>query len=144
MIDEYEPSGEEKIRPMPNPILVTWTLGNELFDSKTKATHNFLKSGGTPLDPRQGTDYVQSLDMRTGILTTSWQQKVGDVDATVSCGTVVHPTKRVLAQRWSVTCSSRRPFYQDLGLFGPNDMQESFGTDTSGNVSLSASPRNGL
>ncbi len=142
MIDEYEPSGEEKIRPMPNPILVTWTLGNELFDSKTKATHNFLKSGGTPLDPRQGTDYVQSLDMRTGILTTSWRQKVGDVDATVSCDTVVHPTKRVLAQRWSVACSKPTTFsIKTLDYSGPNDMQESFGTDSSGNVSLSASPQ---
>ena len=141
MIDEYQKDGEEKILPMPNPLLVTWTVGNELFNSKNRDDHNFLKSGGTPLDPRQGSAYVQSLDMKTGILTTQWRQTVGDIHALVNCETAIHPTERVLAQRWTLACSEASPFaIKTLDYSGPNDVQESLGTDTAGTVSVSASP----
>jgi hypothetical protein len=140
MIDEYQKDGEEKILSMPNPILVTWTLGNELFNAQNKDTHNFLKSGGTPLDPRQGHDYSQSLDMRSGILTTGWKQTVDGTEATILCETAVHPFERVLAQRWTLKCSKPTPFsIKTLDYSGPNDVQESLGTDSAGTVSLSAS-----
>ena len=50
MIDEYEPKGEEKLLEMPNPIIATWSVGNTLYQPNQK-DHDFIKSGGTPLDP---------------------------------------------------------------------------------------------
>ena len=134
MIDEYEPSGEEKIRPMPNPLLVTVAIGNEPYREGGET----VKTGGTPLDPRGGTDYRQALDMRTGVLTTSWTQ-----DATaVRCETVVHPTERALGQRWTVTVPKATTYaFRTLDYGGPNDPQAAVAGDQEAGVALTASPR---
>jgi hypothetical protein len=65
-IDEYESSGEEKILQLPSPALVTLAVGNELFTPDKKSEHDFLKSGGTLLDPRQGSGYRQTLGVDAG------------------------------------------------------------------------------
>ncbi len=140
MIDEYQPSGEEKTLPLPNPILVTWAVGNELFTPENKTTHDFLKSGGTPLDPRQAKEYSQSLDMRTGVLTTEWKQGAMPGDVTIRCETVLHPSQRVLAQRWTLTSPTTTPFsIRSLDYGGPNDPQVSVGTDEGHGLNLSDS-----
>lgn len=136
MIDEYETSGEEKIRPMPNPLLVTWAVGNTLFSGKED--YDFLKSGGTALDPRGGTGYKQSLDMRTGILTTEWKQ----ADATIRCETALHPTERVVGQRWSLTSAKKTTFsVKTLDYGGDADPQKPVGQDDKQGVAITASPR---
>jgi len=78
-IDEYDTKGEEKIRTLESPL-----------------PYGFLLDG-KPM-PITG-DYKQSLDMRTSELTTQWTSD----KATVKCVTVLHPLKRMIAQRWSVT-----------------------------------------
>lgn len=136
MIDEYDPTGEEKIRPLPNPLLVAWAVGNKTYQGGN--AYDFVKSGGTPLDPRGGTDYRQALDMRTGVLTTEWKQ----ADATIRCETVVHPTERALAQRWTLTTAKDTTFsIRTLDYAGANDPQQSVGQDDKSGISLSASPR---
>ncbi|RYG26984.1 glycoside hydrolase family 65 protein [bacterium] len=136
MIDEYEPSGEEKIRSLPNPLLVTWALGNKTFEGGNN--YDFLKSGGTPLDPRGGTDYRQSLDMRTGTLVTEWKQ----ADATIRCETAVHPTQRALGQRWTVTSDKETTFsIRTLDYAGETDPQKAIGQDDKAGVAITASPR---
>ena len=136
MIDEYEPKGEEKIRPLPNPLLVTLAVGNKTYQGGDD--YDFLKSGGTPLDPRGGTDYRQMLDMRTGVLKTFWTQ----AGMNVSCFTVVHPATRALGQRWTLTASKATTFsVRTLDYAGPTDPQVAIGQDDSVGVAISASPR---
>ena len=136
MIDEYEGSGEEKIRPLPNPLLVTLAVGNKTYQGGED--YDFLKSGGTPLDPRGGTDYRQMLDMRTGILKTFWSQAGVDV----SCFTVVHPSVRALGQRWTLRASKATTYsVRTLDYGGPTDPQVAIGQDDSVGVAISASPR---
>ena len=138
MIDEYEHAGEEKILPLPDPILVTWAVGNELSTPSDKTQHDPLNSGGTPLDPAGSDDYSQSLDMRNGVLTTKWGQQVADKSLTIVCEAVVHPTQRVLAQRWTVTSSKATSFsIRSLDYGGPNDPQISIATG--GGIDISAS-----
>lgn len=104
-IDEYEPKQEEKIVPLANPLAM-----------KLNAS-----SGGesNPLNPRKANDYAQDLDMRTGVLTTSWSQKVGEATLKVRCEAVVHPTERAIAERWhfesdhEVTISQADPYPAD-------------------------------
>lgn len=141
MIDEYQPGGEEKILPLPSPLLVTWAVGNELFTPDNKATHDFLRSGGTPLDARKGTGYRQSLDMKTGVLDTSWHQEAPSGAIDVSCETVLQPGGRALAQRWKLTSSRTTPFaIRMLDYSGPNDEQAPVGSDSSNGLVLTASP----
>ncbi|HWD41010.1 MAG TPA: glycosyl hydrolase family 65 protein [Fimbriimonas sp.] len=142
MIDEYEKGGEEKILQMPNPILVTWAVGNSLYSDADKEKHDFLKSGGTPLDPRNGTGYTQQLDMKTGTLHTEWSQKTpGGDQVKISCDTIVHPADRTLGQRWTLQCSKQEPFsIRTLDYGGPTDKQESIGSDANGDVAISSSP----
>ncbi|HEY0867390.1 MAG TPA: hypothetical protein VGE01_08430, partial [Fimbriimonas sp.] len=92
LADEYETTGEEKIRTLPNPVDV-------LIDD---ASNVFYGS-----EPRDIQDYRQELDMRTGILSTSWTEKLGGSGGTarVVGRTVLHPSKRILAQRWEITPS---------------------------------------
>lgn len=85
-IRAYQPDGEEKIKPLPNPLQGKWTAG-----SKEAA-----------LDPAQGYGYEQSLDMRTGLLTTQWRQEVDGVDLSVKSEAVVDPDRRLVAQRWTI------------------------------------------
>ena len=134
MIDEYDPAGEEKIRPMPNPLLVTWALGNALY----KEGGEMVKTGGTPLDPRGGTDYRQALDMRTGVLTTEWKQ----AGATIRCETALHPSARVLGQRWTLKTTQGTTYAcRTLDYGGPNDPQQAVAGDAAQGVALTASPR---
>ena len=78
-IDEYNSTGEEKIRSMTSPL-----------------PNGFLVDG-KPV-PVTG-DYRQSLDMRTSELSTHWQSGAIGVD----CVTVLHPSKKTIAQRWTLT-----------------------------------------
>ena len=134
MVDEYEPSGEEKIRPMPNPLLVTWALGNEPY----REGGDLTKTGGTPLDPRGGTDYRQSLDMRTGVLSTGWKQD----GATIRCDTVLHPTVRALGQRWTLKTERDTTYaVRTLDYGGPNDPQKAVAGDQAAGVAITLSPR---
>ena len=136
MIDEYDGTGEEKIRPLPNPLLVTFAVGNKTYQGGDD--YDFLKSGGTPLDPRGGTDYRQTLDMRDGTLTTSWTQ----AGVAVRCVTAMHPTLRALGQRWTLTASKATTFsVRTLDYAGPTDPQVAIGQDDSVGVAISASPR---
>ncbi len=79
-IDEYEKTGEEKILPLPNPMGLKWTLRGET------------------LDPAKGTNYRQNLDMRGGILETTWDQAGGHVILT----TAIEPGSAALAERWVI------------------------------------------
>ena len=81
LIDEYEKSGEEKIKPLPSPLQTRWTLDGKPADDVSKAIN-----------------YRQTLDMKTGVLETSWE----NVDATFSVITVMHPTLRQIGQKWMV------------------------------------------
>jgi len=52
------------------------------------------------LDPDQaGSDYKQVLNMRTGMLTTSWRQG----DFKIESETVLDPTREIVAQEWTFT-----------------------------------------
>lgn len=84
MIDEYETSGEEKIRGIPSPLQAAAYVGN------------------VRLSPDKAIQYRQDLDMRTGVLTTEWTQPnpAGRGDVSVTCETVMHPLSRLVAQRW--------------------------------------------
>ncbi len=92
-IDEYDTTGEEEIRSLDNPL-----------------PNGFLIDG-KPL-PITG-DYLQTLDMRTSQLDTRWTSG----KLTVECLTVIHPTKRIIAQRWSLT-GDDAPVDFDLGIGG--------------------------
>ncbi|MGV3616552.1 MAG: hypothetical protein ACO1SV_14585 [Fimbriimonas sp.] len=72
-IDEYETSGEEKIRALANP------LGTGPKDL---------------IDPDQ--PYAQDLDLRSGVLKTDYTRKDG---VKVTIVQVLHPTERILAER---------------------------------------------
>jgi len=89
-IDEYDTTGEEKIRSLPNPLPTGFADGN------------------TPINLKGGASgYEQTLDMKTGILGTRWQTAVNGSVVEVTILTVVHPDKRIIAQRWAV--SSNKP-----------------------------------
>ncbi|HRK21197.1 MAG TPA: hypothetical protein PLX06_05285 [Fimbriimonadaceae bacterium] len=81
-IDEYETSGEEKIRALPNPLPLS------------------LAINGSDLTPAAGHDYVQSIDFRTGVLFTKWKQKLSEGEVSVESRTVMHPDQRQIAQEW--------------------------------------------
>jgi trehalose/maltose hydrolase-like predicted phosphorylase len=142
MIDEYQPDGEEKLVDLPNPILVSWSVGNSIYNGDNSKPHDFIKSGGTPLDT-SGTisDYRQTLDMKNGLLTTSWKQET-DAAGTVGfqCETVVHPLARVIAQRWTLTFEKPSTFsVKSLDYSGPGDEQELVGGDGDQSIAISAS-----
>jgi trehalose/maltose hydrolase-like predicted phosphorylase len=83
--DEYDADGEEKIRQLPNPLsLVIDDASNEFAG------------------PNHPQDYRQELDMRTGVLSSSWKEKIKDGSVSVKSQTVIHPSDRILAQRWEL------------------------------------------
>lgn len=96
MIDEFDPTADEKIRILPNVLEGTWTAG----------------PGSARLDPKGSDDYAQSLDMRNGLLTTSWTQEVSGVKARIKVETLLSPTDRSVAQRWTIDADS----YLELGF----------------------------
>jgi len=81
-IDEYDTRGEEKIRALTNPLAIV------------------TKIQDLPLDPRKGKDYLQTLDMRTGVLKTGWTQLFGGHTVKIESQTVVDPDTRAIAQKW--------------------------------------------
>jgi trehalose/maltose hydrolase-like predicted phosphorylase len=87
-VDEYDTSGEEKIRTLPNPLAATF------------------KSGLDTIDPQNGTGYRQTLDMGTGMLTTEWVQEVSGAKLKVHVQTAIHPEQRILADRWTFTAET--------------------------------------
>lgn len=141
MIDEYDQAGEEKILPLPSPLLVTVSVGNSLYNGGKE--YDFLKSGGTPIDPRKGTGYSQTLDMRTGILRTEWTQRTAEAgNLKITCDTLVHPTRRVLGQRWTFVAEKAAPFsIRTLDYAGPNDPQQAIGKDSKTGTILTHSPK---
>jgi trehalose/maltose hydrolase-like predicted phosphorylase len=124
LIDEYETEGEEKLRALDAPMAAQWTLGGER------------------LSPAR--NYRQALDMKTGLLTTEWKQRLRGGEATVRVESVVHPEQRLIGQRWTLTPARplavelRIPMGQEsemaivegdplrhesIGLIGPNQVQ---------------------
>ncbi len=85
MIDSYETMGEEKILSLPNPLAIEW------------------KSGTRTLSPKDASSYRQTLDFQSGMLTTEWKASVSDGKSyTYRCETAIDPSRRVLAQRFSI------------------------------------------
>lgn len=80
-IDEYETTGEEKIRMLPNPLGVG---ANGLIDLNRP--------------------YDQSLDMRSAVLTTRYTRVDG---VQVTTEHVLHPSKRMIAERVMLIGSDR-------------------------------------
>jgi trehalose/maltose hydrolase-like predicted phosphorylase len=87
--EEYETTGEEKIRTLDNPLRGHFRVGNEA------------------LDPRKGTDYSQTLDMSTGILRTAWVQQIGKSKLKIDVQTLIHPDKRIIADQWTFDCDDK-------------------------------------
>lgn len=84
-IDEYETTGEEKIKPIASFLQFKFSDGSPLLDLKTAGP------------------YTQTLDMRTGVLKTVWNQPNSNTfNSVVQCETVIHPTKRIVGMRWSL------------------------------------------
>jgi len=106
-IDEYDTAGEEKIRSMDNPLPIGFAVDGKL-----------LTIGG---------DYKQTLDMRTSELTTHWTAQPG---FTVDCVAVIHPAKRMIAERWTLTGDTNGHTVDfDLGQTGPLGKESMLATD---------------
>ena len=84
MIDEYDTSGEEKIRTLPNPLAFVWRVEGE------------------QLVAEKALEYRQSLDMRTGLLRTAWTQNLGGQIVACEVNTAIHPSQRQLTQKWVI------------------------------------------
>jgi trehalose/maltose hydrolase-like predicted phosphorylase len=83
LIDGYSASGEQKITAFENPLPSppSFRLGNPSLEHCS--------------------DYRQALDMRTGALVTSWSQPTAFAkDLKVTHTVVLHPSKRIVAERW--------------------------------------------
>src|SRR5579862_1843752 len=90
LIDEYDTKAEEKIRELQNVLEGTWTAGPD----------------SVPLSPRGTADYKQTLDIRSGLLTTTWSQMVAGVMLQVDSVVAVEPNRREIAQDWTITSNS--------------------------------------
>ncbi|WP_144241249.1 glycosyl hydrolase family 65 protein [Fimbriimonas ginsengisoli] len=102
MIDEYEKTGEEKIRGMPNPVRLVVTEGAHALNSPEGMSH-----------------YSQRLDMRTGILVTEWDASTQPGDVHVKVETAIHPDERIVAVRYTAVPSrdaDLRFSFSDNGL----------------------------
>lgn len=84
-IDGYERAGEEKIVSQGHPFLVRWTLDGET------------------LLPERSRPYSQSLDMRTGLLTSRWESQ----GVRFECRSVIDPLRKVACQSWWVEAPAR-------------------------------------
>ncbi len=118
--DEYEASGEEKIRTLPNPLQMRWS--------------------GEPkgMEMAGATDYMQSLDMRTGVLSTQWRFVDSKGGASlIRNETVISPARRLLGQKWLFESERIMRSYLGahfegtvqrvqrgtwMGMFGPGDL----------------------
>lgn len=85
--DIYQPSGEEKLLQLQFPSYV------------------LVDESSNPLSPREVKSVRHELDFKTGAMTTSyaWNQ-----DLMVKVVSLVHPTKRVMVQRWELWSAKRK------------------------------------
>lgn len=91
-IDEYDTSGEEKIRPLPNPLLVSIQVGDQVLGSQ----------------PTEG--WRQRLNLRTGLLTTEWAETLSEGgEVSIKSEVVLHPRQRILGERWTLSTSKASP-----------------------------------
>lgn len=84
-IDVRQPSGEEKILPLPNPLGL-----------------RFLSSGRALL-PDPDLPLRQSINLRNGVVTSEWSSRAGGRTVRLRCLTVVARHHRVVAQRWTLS-----------------------------------------
>ncbi|MBX3120287.1 MAG: glycoside hydrolase family 65 protein [Fimbriimonadaceae bacterium] len=98
--DFYDLNGEEKLLPVDNPMMLD------------------IRVEGEKLVAERGKNYHQSLDMKTGVLRSSWEQQVGGKLIKVTILTVIHPTERVIAQSLSVEAS--RDTKGEIAFWAPN------------------------
>jgi len=90
MIDAYETSGEEKIVQLPNPLDYRWQSENQV------------------LSPAGSSRYTQTLDFRSGVLMTQWENHESTKGGyRFSVATVVHPKARAISQRFLIENSNR-------------------------------------
>ena len=95
-IDEYDTTGEEKIRTLQSPL-----------------PNGFLVNG-KPLAITGG--YKQTLDMRTAELATQWDSG----NMRVTCLTVMDPSQKVIAEKWTLVGTRSGQITDfDLGPYGP-------------------------
>jgi hypothetical protein len=89
-IDEYLPTGEEKILPVPNTLSAKVGLNRAAIALPAESAR---------------------MDFSTGILTLGGKTEKGNFE----CRTVLNPTERILAQRWKIT-----PSQDTMLTFGGN------------------------
>jgi len=82
-IRRYQTGGEQEILPLPSPFMRPPTLQ------------------GKSLLPENG-QFVQSLDVRTGVHRMVWTTTAGGQTVQVTLDTVLHPDRRTIAQRWEI------------------------------------------
>ncbi len=134
LVDEYDTRGEEKIKPIQNPISAV------LFESSNELAN---LGGG-----RWGeiTGYSQTLDMRTGILTTKWKEPIATESSpkrsvAISCETAISPNSRVVVQRWTlVATGGAAQFDVEPGITGGRELtpkKRTWGTEWDLDDSLS-------
>src|ERR1019366_7741098 len=105
-IDEYDLSGEEKIRSLDSPLPNGFLVGGKVL-------------------PITG-DYRQNLDMKTSLLTTHW--KSGNM--IVECTTLLHAAKRIIIERWTLTGNpSDQTFDFDMGAQGKMGQMSMFASN---------------
>ncbi|HTQ09862.1 MAG TPA: hypothetical protein VMI31_07310, partial [Fimbriimonadaceae bacterium] len=113
LIDEYDTTGEEKIRELKDPLQGAWVAGTD----------------DIRLSPAGSADYRQQLDMSTGLLTTRWSQTVGGARAGVECVTAVNAHRREVAQRWVISSDSYIPVKYGGGGRVPLNRGDGLGPD---------------
>ncbi|MFN3683868.1 MAG: glycosyl hydrolase family 65 protein [Fimbriimonadaceae bacterium] len=84
-VDVRQPSGEEKILPLPNPMGLRFVLA------------------GRALPPDASLPLRQAISLRDGVVTSEWGAKAGRQVLRFRCLTVVARNHRVVAQRWTVS-----------------------------------------
>jgi len=83
----YEKTGEEKIVNLPSPLELQ------------------IDSGGSDFSPTLSKDFAEKLDMKTGEVVQSWTQGAIKVEVR----TVIHPDKRIVAQKWTFQSAQTAP-----------------------------------
>lgn len=106
-IDEYDVDGEEKIRVLPNPLPLKMIVG------------------GAELSASAGADYRQSIDFRTGILLTEWNQGTAAGEVRIECRTVMHPELRQVAQQWKFLAPPGVAVRLEMADFAAGDLRVS-------------------
>jgi trehalose/maltose hydrolase-like predicted phosphorylase len=85
-IDGYQVEGEEKILELMSPFSIRMFVEGE------------------SVSPNGGSLYRQSLDMRTGLLSTQWEQTLDGSTCRIEFRNVVHPDRRVFSAHYEVRC----------------------------------------